>query len=188
MALFGGQFSCTPWGSYLDVMFQQVAMLAHPVVLTVRVGPRIYRLVYKIADNVITRSGQKAVAVDLGIAQLAGHRWKIIGKPRMELLDGRMGSMSLKRLDANGRTIAWRIVFQARPLARYQVLQLLQKAQKPAGPKPYHGLPIHESMSTLLTSATPGTCCRTYCNPGPGILTCCGAVVCCDCDVCCQLP
>jgi len=40
---------------------QQVAMLAHPVVLTVHVGQAAYRFVYKIADTIITKSGQKGV-------------------------------------------------------------------------------------------------------------------------------
>lgn len=159
---------------------QQDAILAHPVLLTIHVGRTAYCLVYKIADNVITRSGHKAVAVNFGIAQYLGHHWTVIGKPSMELLDGKTGNMGLQRVDPRGKLITWHIVFQAIPLARYKVLQLLQKARKPVDPKLYLGIPINESMSTLLTSATPSRCCRTPCNPGPGDLTCCGAIACSD--------
>lgn len=159
---------------------QQVVLRASPVVLTVRVGRTAYRLAYEIADDVITRSGQNAVMVNFGIAQYLGHHWAIIAKPKMELLDGKTGYMALQRVDPHGRAIAWHLVFRAKPLARDRVLRFLQKTRKAVAPEPCQGFPSHEGLSTLLTSGTPHTCGRTLCNPGPGNLTCCGAIACCD--------
>ena len=167
---------------------RQLAVLTHPVVLMIPIGSKVYRVVYKITDNITTQSGQKGVAVSFGVSQYFRHQWTSIGKPSMELLDGKTGRMAVQRVGRHGRTKAWQIVFQAKPLPRYRVLGLLAKARKPADRLPYRGISANESMSSLLTSATPNVCCRTPCYPGPGSLTCCGAMACCDCNVCCQPP
>ena len=110
---------------------RQLAVLTHPVVLMIPIGSKVYRVVYKITDNITTQSGQKGVAVSFGVSQYFRHQWTIIGKPSMELLDGKTGRMAVQRVGRYGRTKAWQIVFQAKPLPRYRVLGLLAKTKTP---------------------------------------------------------
>lgn len=108
----------------------QIAEFAHPVSLTLSEPHGVkYRLVYTIADRVYTRRGRTGVWVDFSLSKENGNHWSLVGKPTLAVLDGHVASVAMRRLNAHGRTVQWKIVFKETPLPQDQLLELLQKQQ-----------------------------------------------------------